>query len=72
MGLGTTDANGRAFGTWTAGTTVGGGLLRVRRGAVSGTATASLLLTNPQTVTVQVISSTLFANSGMTYDGHQL
>ena len=63
--LSATDANGRAFGTWTAGTTVGGGLLRVRRGAVSGTASISLVYTNPQTVTIQVISSTLFANSGM-------
>ena len=65
-GLGATNANGLAFGTWHAGSTVGSGLLRVGNGTVTGTATVSLVYTNPQTVTVQVISSTLFANSGMT------
>jgi adhesin/invasin len=64
--LSATNAKGRAFGTWTAGTTVGNGRLRVSyNSAVSGTANITLAYTNPQTVTVQVISSTLFANSGM-------
>ena len=65
-GLGATNADGQAFGTWHAGSTVGSGLLSVGNGAVTDTATVSLVFTNPQTVTVQVISSTLFANSGMT------
>jgi hypothetical protein len=65
-GLGAANANGQAFGTWTAGTTVGSGLLRVGNGAITGTANIALLLSSPQTVTVEVISPTLFANSGMT------
>ncbi len=65
-GLGATNANGQAFGIWTAGTTRGSGLLRVGNGVITGTAAIALLLSNPQTVTVQVVSPTLFANSGMT------
>ncbi len=65
-GLGATNADGQAFGAWTAGSTVGNGLLSVTNGAITGTSSIALLLSNPQTVTVQVISPTLVANSGMT------
>jgi hypothetical protein len=65
-GLGATNTDGQSFGLWRAGTTQGSGLLRVGNGTITGTATIALLLSNPQTVTVQVISPTLFANSGMT------
>ena len=65
-GLGATNANGQAFGVWRAGTTRGSGLLRVGNGAVTGTATIALLLSSPQTVTIQIISPTLLANSDMT------
>jgi hypothetical protein len=41
-------------------------LLQVGNGVVTGTATVAVLWNLPYTVTVQVISPTLFANSGMT------
>ena len=70
-GLSGTNANGQAFGVWTAGpgTVVGSGLLSVTyiyNSAISGTSPIALLRSYAQTVTVQVISPTLFANSGMT------
>ena len=67
-GPGRTGANGQAFGVWTAGptTTVGYGPLNVTNGAITGTATATLVFTTPQTVTVQVAQPVLFARSNMT------
>ncbi len=64
--LSLTDGYGRAFGTWTAGNIVVSGRLSVTYGTRTGTADIALLLSKPQTVSVQVVSPTLFANSGMT------
>ena len=67
-GPGRTNPNGQAFGIWTAGptTTVGSGPLNVTDGTITGTATATLVFTTPQTVTVQVAQPVLFARSNMT------
>ncbi len=67
-----TNQDGQASGMWTAtpGTTPGGGWLsvgiRVGSQVYIGRAPVSLGMSDPATVTVRVISSTLFANSGMT------
>jgi hypothetical protein len=65
-GLGTTNPDGQAFGAWKAGTTAGSGLLSVGNSTVTGTTSIAVLANDPSTVVVQVISPTLFANSGMT------
>jgi len=64
-----TNADGQAFSTWTAGHTMGSGILRVRwtdNSAISGTAAITLTHGAPQTVTVQVTPSVLTARSGAT------
>ncbi len=62
-GLGATDANGRSFGTWTAGNTVGSGLLRVTNGSVTGTAPVSLIAGAPFTLTLQANPTSLTVGS---------
>jgi hypothetical protein len=64
--LSPTDSYGRAFGTWTAGTITVSGQLSVTYGTRTGTYDIALSLSKPQTVSVQVVSPTLFASSGMT------
>jgi adhesin/invasin len=51
--LGTTDSNGQASGTWTAGTVIGSGTLSVGNGSITHTSPISLTAGEPQIIKLQ-------------------
>ena len=56
-GLGATHVNGQAFGTWTAGSLAGVGLLNVGNGSITGT--TAITLTNPAPVITSLSPTTM-------------